>query len=86
MSQTELLVAEIKRTRPPLKKVIGIFKKYGFDIRDAKSKAIFLNHNLVHYLKKDKQLIAIHKKSAKEISLAYKEMRTLRNIMTRKAK
>ena len=83
MSQTELLVAEIKRKRPPLKGVVNIFKKYGFDIRDANSRSIFLNHNLIKYLKKDKQLIAIHKRSANKISIAYKEMRTLGKTMKR---
>jgi hypothetical protein len=77
MEKESQLVAEIKKKHPPLKGVIPIFKKYGYDIRDANSKAIFLKHNLIKYLKKDKQLVSIHKKSVADISLAYKEMRTL---------
>jgi hypothetical protein len=77
MSNEDKLVAEVKRRRPYLKTIIPIFTKYGYDIRDQVSKDIFLNNNLIKYLKKDKQLTLIHKKSAAEISLAYKEMRTL---------
>ena len=44
-SKESQLVDEIKK-RHPLKGVIPIFKKYGYDIRDANSKAIFLMHNL----------------------------------------
>lgn len=71
------LVNEIKTTHPSLKEVIPIFKKYGYDIRTPHSRAIFMKYNLIRYLKKDKHLRTIHKKSASKISVAYKEMRTL---------
>ncbi len=77
MSNEAKLVAEVKKTQPYLKNIIPIFKKYGYDIRDKDSKDIFLKHNLIRYLKKDKYLDKIHKRSAARISLAYKEMRTL---------
>jgi hypothetical protein len=78
------LVNEIKTTHPSLKEVIPIFKKYGYDIRTPHSRAIFLKYNLIHYLKKDKRLMAIRKKSASKISVAYKEMRTLGKTRKRK--
>lgn len=69
-------VEEIKRKRPTLKGVLPIMKKYGIHPKQPRTRRIFLNNNLVLYLKKDKMMRTIEKKSAKKIAVAYKEIRT----------
>jgi hypothetical protein len=69
-------VEEIKRKRPTLKGVLPIMKKYGMHPKQKRTRRIFLDNNLVIYLKKDKMMRNIQKKSAKNIAIAYKEIRT----------
>ena len=66
---------EIKRKRPTLKGVLPIMKKYGLHPKQKRTRRIFLENNLVIYLKKDKTMRKMQKKSAKEISNMYKEFR-----------
>jgi len=68
-------VEEIKRKRPTLKGVLPIMKKYGLHPKQKRTRRIFLENNLVIYLKKDKTMRKMQKKSAKEISNMYKEFR-----------
>ena len=68
-------VDEIKRKRPTLKGVIPIMRKYGLHPKEQRTRRIFLENNLVTFLKKDKTMRKIEKKSAKKIAMAYKEMR-----------
>jgi hypothetical protein len=69
-------VEEIKRKRPTLKGVLPIMKKYGLHPKQKRTRRIFLDNNLVIYLKKDKTMRNIEKESAKKIAIAYKEIRT----------
>lgn len=69
-------VEEIKRKRPTLKAVLPIMKKYGLHPKQKRTRRIFLENNLVIYLKKDKMMRNIEKESAKKIDTAYKEIRT----------
>ncbi len=69
-------VEEIKRKRPTLKGVLPIMKKYGLHPKQKRTRRIFLDNNLVIYLKKDKTMRKIEKESAKKIAIAYKEIRT----------
>ena len=69
-------VEEIKRKRPTLKGVLPIMRKYGLHPKQKRTQRIFLDNNLVIYLKKDKTMRNIEKESAKKIAIAYKEIRT----------
>jgi len=69
-------VEEIKRKHPTLKGVLPIMKKYGLHPKQKRTRRIFLDNNLVIYLKKDEMMRSIAKKSAKKIAIAYKEIRT----------
>lgn len=69
-------VEEIKRKRPTLKGVLPVMKKYGLHPKQKRTRRIFLDNNLVIYLKKDKPMRNIEKESAKKIAVAYKEIRT----------
>jgi hypothetical protein len=51
-------------------------KKYGLHHKQKRTRRIFLDNHLVIYLKKDKMMRDIQKKSAKNIAIAYKEIRT----------
>jgi hypothetical protein len=51
-------------------------KKYGLHPKQKRTRRIFLDNHLVIYLKKDKTMRNIQKKSAKNIAIAYKEIRT----------
>lgn len=69
-------VEEIKRKRPTLKGVLPIMRKYGLHPKQNRTRRIFLDNNLVIYLKKDKTMRNIKKESSKKIAVAYKEIRT----------
>jgi len=69
-------VEEIKRKRPTLKGVLPIMRKYGLHPKQHRTRRIFLENNLVIYLKRDKTMRKVEKDSAKKIAVAYKEIRT----------
>jgi hypothetical protein len=58
-----------------LKGVIPM-KKYGLHPKQKCTRRILLDNHFVIYLKKDKMMRNIQKKSAKNIAIAYKEIRT----------
>ena len=67
---------EVKKKRPSLKG-LPIMHKYKFKSKNNRFKTLFLQYNIITFLKKDKTMRKIYKKSAKTISIAHKEMRTI---------
>jgi hypothetical protein len=70
-------INEVKKKRPSLKGLLPIMHKYGFKPKNNRFKTLFLQYNIITFLKKDKTMRKIYKKSAKTISIAYKEMRSI---------
>ena len=67
-------IAEVKKTRPSLKGIVLLARKYGFSLKSTRFKALFLENYLVKFLKKDKTIRRIHKNASRRINRAYKEL------------
>lgn len=70
---SEKLIKEIKQKKPTLKELKIILKKNKITSRDEIHE-LFLKHDLLKYIKKDKQFITMKKKADKNVDNAYKEL------------
>jgi len=70
---SEKLIKEIKQKKPTLQELKIIFKKNKITSRDEIHE-LFLKHDLLKYIKKDKQFITMKKKASKNVDNAYKEL------------
>ena len=70
---SEKLIKEIKQKKPTLQELKIIFKKNKITSRDELHE-LFIKHDLLKYIKKDKQFITMKKKADKNVDKAYKEL------------
>ena len=70
-------IAEVKQKHPTLKGLVPIVRKYGFSIKGARFRTLFLQNHIVKLLKKDKTMRRIHKNASRRINRAYKEISTI---------
>lgn len=70
---SETLINEIKKKNPTLQELKIIFKKNKITSRDEMHK-LFIKHDLLKYIKKDKQFMTMKKKADKNVDNAYKEL------------
>jgi hypothetical protein len=70
---SEKLIKEIKQKKPTLQELKIILKKNKITSRDE-IHGLFIKHNLLKYIKKDKQFITMKKKANKNVDNAYKEL------------
>jgi len=70
---SEKLIKEIKQKKPTLQELKIILKKY--NITDPNElHELMLTHNILHYVKKDRQFRTMKKKADKNVNDAYKEL------------
>jgi len=70
---SEKLIKEIKEKKPSLQELKIIFKKNKITSREEIHELI-MKHNLLKYIKKDKQFMTMKKKASKNVDNAYKEL------------
>jgi hypothetical protein len=70
---SEKLIKEIKKKKPSLHELKIILKKNKITSRDEIHE-LMMKHNLLKYIKKDKQFITMKKKADKNVDNAYKEL------------
>ncbi len=59
---SQKLIKEVKQKKPTLQELKILFKKYKITSRDE-MRELMINHNLLKYVKKDKQFMSMKKKS-----------------------
>jgi len=70
---SEKLIKEIKQKKPTLQELKIILKKNKITSRDEIHE-LFIKHDLLKYIKKDKQFITMKKKADKNVDKAYKQL------------
>jgi hypothetical protein len=70
---SEKIIKEIKQKKPTLQELKIIFKKNKITSRNEIQELMF-THNLLQYVKKDKQFMSMKKKADKNVDNAYKEL------------
>jgi hypothetical protein len=70
---SEKLIKEIKKKKPTLQELKIIFKKNKITSR-YEMYELMTKHDLLKYIKKDKQFITMKKKADKNVDKAYKEL------------
>ncbi len=70
---SDKLIKEIKQKKPSLQELKIILKKNKITSREEIHELI-MKHNLLKYIKKDKQFMTMKKKASKNVDNAYKEL------------
>ena len=70
---SDKLIKEIKQKKPSLQELKIIFKKNKITSREEIHE-LMMKHNLLKYIKKDKQFMTMKKKADKNVDNAYKEL------------
>ena len=70
---SDKLIKEIKQEKPSLQELKIIFKKNKITSREEIHE-LMMKHNLLKYIKKDKQFMTMKKKASKNVDNAYKEL------------
>lgn len=70
---SDKLIKEIKQKKPSLQELKIIFKKNKITSREEIHE-LMMKHNLLKYIKKDKQYMTMKKKASKNVDNAYKEL------------
>ena len=70
---SDKLIKEIKQKKPSLQELKIILKKNKITSREEIHE-LMMKHNLLKYIKKDKQFITMKKKADKNVDNAYKEL------------